>query len=77
MGETRSACRILVGKPLRRPRRRWKDNRKVDLGKVGCEDGRWMVAQWWDLVLANLNLRVLLPESQAFFMMRRDYKEQE
>jgi hypothetical protein len=38
MGETRNACRILVGKPdgkrpLGRPRRRWVDNIKMDLGE--------------------------------------------
>jgi hypothetical protein len=36
MGERRGACRALVGKPeerrpLERPRRRWKDNIKMDL----------------------------------------------
>jgi hypothetical protein len=35
-GDNRNACRILVGKPegkrpLRRPRRRWVDNIKMDL----------------------------------------------
>jgi hypothetical protein len=40
MGERRSACRILVGKPdgkrpLGRPRRRWVDNIKMDLREVG------------------------------------------
>jgi hypothetical protein len=38
MGETRNAYRILVGKPegkrsLRRPRRRWVDNIKMNLRK--------------------------------------------
>jgi len=38
------------------------------LREIGCEDGRWMElaqdrVQWWALVLAVLNLRVLLPES--------------
>jgi hypothetical protein len=31
MGEKRSACRKLVGKPQGRPRRRWVDNVKLDL----------------------------------------------
>jgi hypothetical protein len=30
-GEERGACRILVGKPDGRPRRRWEDNIKMDL----------------------------------------------
>jgi hypothetical protein len=39
-GEKRNACRLLVGKPegkrpLGRPRRRWVDNIKRDLGEVG------------------------------------------
>jgi hypothetical protein len=40
MGETMNAYRILVGKPegkrpLRRPRRRWVDNIKMDLREIG------------------------------------------
>jgi hypothetical protein len=40
MGETRNAYRILVEKPegkrpLGRPRRRWVDNIKMDLGEMG------------------------------------------
>jgi hypothetical protein len=40
MGETRNAYRILVGKPegkrpLGRPRRRWVNNIKMDLGDIG------------------------------------------
>jgi hypothetical protein len=39
MGETRNAYMILVGKPegrrpLGRPRRRWVDNIKMDLGEI-------------------------------------------
>jgi hypothetical protein len=39
VGEKRNACRLLVGKsegkrPLGRPRRRWKDNIRMDLGEV-------------------------------------------
>jgi hypothetical protein len=42
MGEKRNAYRILVGKPegtrpLRRPRRRWVDNIKMDLREVGWD----------------------------------------
>jgi hypothetical protein len=41
MGERRGAYRALVEKPEERrpfgkPRRRWKDNIKMDLRKVGC-----------------------------------------
>jgi hypothetical protein len=40
MGEDRGVHRVLVGKtegkrPLGRPRRRWKDNIKMDLQEVG------------------------------------------
>jgi hypothetical protein len=43
MGEKRSAYRLLVGKPegkrpLGRPRRRWVDNIRLDLGEVGWGD---------------------------------------
>jgi hypothetical protein len=43
MGEKRNAYRLLVGKPkgktpLGIPRRRWVDNIRMDLGKVGCRD---------------------------------------
>jgi hypothetical protein len=39
MGEKRNAYRLLVGKPegkgpLGRPRRRWVDNNRMDLGEV-------------------------------------------
>jgi hypothetical protein len=40
MGEKRNAYRLLVGKPegkrpLRRPRRKWVDNIRMDAGDVG------------------------------------------
>jgi hypothetical protein len=40
MGEKRNAYRLLVGKPegkspLGRPRRRWVNNIKMDLGEIG------------------------------------------
>jgi len=47
MVERRGLYRILVGKPerkrpLERPRRRWEDNIKMDLQKVGCGDMDWI-----------------------------------
>jgi hypothetical protein len=47
MGEKRNAYRLLVGKPegkrpLGRPRRRWVDNIRMDLGKVGWSDVDWI-----------------------------------
>jgi hypothetical protein len=43
MGEKRNAYRLLVGKrPLGRPRRRWVDNIRVDLGEVGWGDVDWI-----------------------------------
>ena len=67
-GEKRGVYRVLVGKPegkrpLGRPRRRWEDNIKVDLQKVGCGGMDWIeVAQdrdrWRALVNAVMKLRV-------------------
>ena len=47
MGEDRGVHRVLVGRPegkrsLGRPRRRWEDNSKMDLQKVGRGRGDWM-----------------------------------
>jgi hypothetical protein len=68
MGEKRNACRSLVGTaegrwPLGRPRGRWVDNLRMDLGEVRWGDVDWIgVAQdrvgWRTLVNAVLNLRV-------------------
>ena len=50
-GDRRDVYRLLVGKPggkrlLERPRRRWEDNIKMDLQKVGCDGMDWIeVAQ--------------------------------
>jgi hypothetical protein len=46
-GEKRNAYRVLVGKPegkrpLGRPRRRWVDNIRMDLGEVGWGDVDWI-----------------------------------
>ncbi|KAJ4450887.1 hypothetical protein ANN_02320 [Periplaneta americana] len=68
MGESRNACRVLVGRPegkrpLGRPRRRWEDNIKMDLREVGYDDRDWInLAQdrdrWRAYVRAAMNLRV-------------------
>jgi hypothetical protein len=47
MVEKRNAYRILVGKPegkrpLRRPRRRWADNIKINLGEIGWDGVDWI-----------------------------------
>jgi hypothetical protein len=67
-GEKRNVYRLLVGKPegrrpLRRPRRKWVDNIRMDLVDVGCGDVDWIgLAQyrnrWRALVNSVLNLRV-------------------
>jgi hypothetical protein len=67
-GEKRNAYRLLVGKPegrrpLGRPRRRWVDNIKMELGEVGWGDvDRIGLAKdrnrWRALVNSVLNLRV-------------------
>jgi hypothetical protein len=46
-GEKRNACRLLVEKPegkrpLGRPRRRWVDNIRMDLGEMGWGDVDWI-----------------------------------
>jgi hypothetical protein len=68
MGEKRNAYRLLGGKPegkrpLGRPRRRWVDNIRMDLGEVGWGDVVWIgLAQnrnrWIAIVNSVLNLRV-------------------
>jgi hypothetical protein len=47
MGEKRNAYRLLVGKPerrrrLRKPRRKWLDNIRMDLVEVGWGDVDWL-----------------------------------
>jgi hypothetical protein len=47
MGKKRKAYRLLVGmpegkRPLGRPRRRWVDNIRMDLGVVGWGDVDWI-----------------------------------
>ena len=67
MGQGRGVYRVLVGKPegkrlLRRPRRRWEDNIKMDLqGGLGCGDLVELAQdrdRWRALVSTVMNLRV-------------------
>ena len=68
MEKSRNAYRILVEKPegnrpLGRPRRRWKDNIKIDLWEVGYDLGDWIALaedrdRWRAYVRAVMNLRV-------------------
>jgi hypothetical protein len=68
MGEKRNAYRLLAGKPdgkspLGRPRRRWVDNIRMDIGEVGWGDVDWISLakdrnRWRALVNSVLNLRV-------------------
>jgi hypothetical protein len=73
MGEERKVYKVLVGKlkgkrPLGRPRRRWEDGIRMDLGETGLGGVEWIrLAQdrdrWRDVVSAVMNLRVLAPRS--------------
>jgi hypothetical protein len=68
MGEKMNAYRLLVGNPegkrlLGRPRRRWVDNIRMDLGDLGWGDVDWIGLvqdrnRWIALVNSVLNLRV-------------------
>jgi hypothetical protein len=60
MGRRRKAYRLLVGKlegkrPLGRPRRRWVNNIRMDLGEVG-----WGVVDWIGLAKDRNRWRALV-----------------
>jgi hypothetical protein len=68
MVEGRGFYRFLVGRPegkrpLRRPRRRWEDDIKMDLREIVIDGTNWIrLAQdgvrWWAFVNTVMNLRV-------------------
>ena len=68
MEESRSAFKILTGKPtgkrpLGRPRRRWEDNIRMDLKEIGINTRNWFYSAldrdyYRALVNAALNLQV-------------------
>jgi hypothetical protein len=76
MGQGRGVYRVLVGRPegkrpLGRPRRRWKDNIKVDLREIGIDGANWIRlaqdrVQWQAFVNTVMKLRIPL-ESRIFF----------
>jgi hypothetical protein len=68
MGEGRGAYRVLIGRPegkrpLGRPRRKWEDNIKMDLGEIGIDGANWIHlvqdrVRWRAFVNRVMNLRV-------------------
>jgi ribosome biogenesis protein Nip4 len=70
MGEVRGAYNIMFGRPegrrpLGRPRSRWEDNIKMDLGETGFGDVDWIhLAQYRDRWLAVVNMVINLRVSQ-------------
>jgi hypothetical protein len=65
MGEERKVYKVLVGKPegkrpLGRPRRRWEDEIRMDLG--GLAWGMW-IGFYWLRTETGDGLRVLVPQS--------------
>jgi hypothetical protein len=73
MGEGRNVYRVLMGtregkRPLERPRSRWEDGLKMDLGEIDWGGEEWIhLAQdrdrWRAVVNAVMNVRVLAPRS--------------
>jgi hypothetical protein len=73
MGEERKVYKVLVEKPegkrpLGRPRCRWEDGIRMDLGEIGLGGVDWIrLAQdreWWQAVVsAVMNLQVHAPQS--------------
>jgi hypothetical protein len=63
-----NAYRVFVGKPernrpIRRPKRRWEDNIKIDLREIGWDGMKWIHlaqdrGQWRALVNTVMNLQV-------------------
>ncbi|KAJ4452252.1 hypothetical protein ANN_03770 [Periplaneta americana] len=82
MGESRNACRVLIGRPegkrlLGMPRRKWEDNIKMDLREVGYGDRGWInLAQdgdrWRAYVRAAMNLRRYTVSRQTYAIRRSE-----
>jgi hypothetical protein len=68
IGEERGVHRVVVGKPdgkrlLRRPKRRWENNIKIDLHEVGW--GRW---DWMELAQVKDGCRALVSTVKKFWV---------
>jgi hypothetical protein len=73
MGQERKVYKVLVGKPNGkrppgRPRHRWEDGIRMDLGQICWMSVEWIQLaqdrnQWWALVNMEINLWVLVPQS--------------
>jgi hypothetical protein len=73
MGEERKVHKVLVGRskgkrPLGRPRYRWEDEIRMDLGEIGWGCVEWIQLvqdryRWLALVNTVMNLRLLAPWS--------------
>jgi hypothetical protein len=71
MGEERKVYTVLVGKPegkrpFRRPRHRWEDGIRMDLGEIGWKVMKWIQlaqdrGQSQAIVNEVMNLQVLVP----------------
>jgi hypothetical protein len=67
-GKGSGVYRVLVGRPegkrqLRKPRRRWENNIKMDLREIGTDGANWIrlvrdMVQWRAFVNMVMNLRV-------------------
>jgi hypothetical protein len=68
IGEGRGVYRVLIGgpegkRPLRRPRRMWEDNIKMDVRGIGIDGANWIQlaqnrVQWQACVNTEMNFRI-------------------
>jgi hypothetical protein len=76
MEEGRGVYRVLVRRPerkrpLRRPRRRWEDNIKMELWEIGIDGANWIRlvqnrVKWWAFVNTVMNFRGSIRKQDIF-----------